>query len=91
MQDRTYQQAIEDLRDRISDDFQSSVNHMLVHRTTATDATLNIQDEGVRTVVTDALIAGQILTLLTLMRDLCMVDEEQHREFTAYLLRSLTS
>ncbi|GLV59954.1 hypothetical protein KDH_67780 [Dictyobacter sp. S3.2.2.5] len=91
MQDRTYQQAIEDLRDKISGDFQSSVNHMLVHRTTATDATLNIQDESVRTVVTDALIAGQILTLLTLMRDLRMVDEEQHREFTAYLLRSLTS
>lgn len=91
MQDKTFQQAMEDLRDRISSDFQSSVNHMLLHRTTATDATLDIKDENVRTVVTDALIAGQIMTLLTLMKDLRLLDDAQHSEFTSYLLRSLTS
>lgn len=91
MQDRTYQQAIEELRDRISGDFQSSVNHMLLHRTSATDATLNIKDENVRTIITDALIAGQIITLLTLMRDLSLLDETQHHEFISYVLRSLTS
>ncbi|GHO88012.1 hypothetical protein [Dictyobacter formicarum] len=91
MQDKTFQQAIDDLRDRLSSDFQSSINHMLLHRTTASDATLDIKDENVRMVVTDALIAGQIMTLLTLMKDMCLLDEAQHREFTTYLLRTLTS
>jgi hypothetical protein len=91
MQDKTFLQAVQELQDRIYNDFQISISHMLMNRTTATDATIDIKDKNERAVVTSALITGQIISLLTLMRDLRILDEVQYDEFTTYLHRSLTS
>jgi hypothetical protein len=91
MQDKSFLQAIEDLQDRISSNFQDSIGHMLVHRTTVAKATLEIKDENMRAVVTNMLITGQIIALLTLMKDLRILDEAQYDEFTTYLLHSLAS
>jgi hypothetical protein len=89
MQDKSFLQAMEDLQDRISSNFQESVNHMLVHRTSAADATSDIKDEKVRAAVASALISGQITSLLALMRDLRMLDKAQYDEFTTYLQQAL--
>ena len=91
MQDKSFQQAMQELQDRISGDLQESVRTMLLHGTTATSATLNIKDETIRAVVTDAIIINQIIALLTLMKDLSLLDEAQHKELTTYLGRSLHS
>jgi len=91
MQDKSFLQAVQDLQDRVSSNFQASMNHMLLYRTTATDATLNIEDEKVRAVVTNELITDQLIALLTLMKDLRMLNKEQYNEFIAYLLRALAS
>ncbi len=90
MQDKSYLQAIQDLQDRVSNDFLDTISHMLVHRTTVAKATLNIRDEKVRAVVKNTLITGQMIALLTLMQDMGILDETQYDEFTAYLMRSLT-
>ncbi len=91
MQDKSFLQAMQDLQDRISGNIQESLHHMLLHRTTATNAALEIQDEKVRAVVTNELITGQIIALLALMRDLHILSETQYDEFTTYLQRSLAS
>ncbi|BCL78017.1 hypothetical protein ccbrp13_04820 [Ktedonobacteria bacterium brp13] len=91
MQDKSFSQAVQDLQDRVSSNFQESINYMLLYRTTATDATLAIEDEKVRAVVTNELITDQLIALLTLMKDLRMLDKEQYDEFIAYLLRALAS
>jgi hypothetical protein len=91
MQDKSFLQAIDDLQDRISSNFQESVNHMLAHRTTAADATSDIKDEKVRAAVTSALISGQITSLLALMRDMRILDAAQYDEFTTYLRQALTA
>lgn len=90
MQDKSFLQAIQDLQDRLSGDFQKTLGHMLVYRTTVSKATLNIQDEKVRAVVKNALITGQMISLLTLMKEMGILDETQYDEFTAYLMQSLT-
>ena len=90
MQDKSFQQALQDLQDRVAQDFQVSINHMLQHRTTVTNATVAIEDEKVRALVSDMLMTGQIVALLGLLKDLSLLDEVQYKEFTAYLLRSLT-
>ncbi len=64
---------------------------MLVHRTTVTNATLNIQDEKMRAIVKNTLITGQMIALLTLMKEMGILDETQYDEFTAYLVHSLTN
>jgi len=89
MQDKSFLQAIDDLQDRISSNLQDTIGHMLVHRTTVVKATLGIKDEKMRAVVTNMLITSQIIALLTLMRDLGILDEAQYDEFTTYLLQSL--
>jgi predicted metalloenzyme YecM len=91
VQDKSFQQAIQDLQDRISSNFQTAINHMLLHGTTATNATLDIKDEKMRAAVTDMLISGQIMALLTLMRDLQILDKAHHDEFIKYLLSCLSS
>jgi len=90
MQDKSFLQAIEDLQDRISSNFQGAIGHMLVHQTTVAKATLGIKDEKMRAMVTNMLITSQIIALLTLMRELGILDEAQYDEFTRYLLHSLT-
>lgn len=89
MQDKSYQQAIQDLQDRLSSHFLDVIAHMLTHRTTVSKATLNIQDENVRAVVKNTLITGQMIALLTLMKEMGILDETQYEEFTAYLMHSL--
>ena len=91
MQDKSFLQAIEDLQDRISSNFQDAIGDMLVHGTTVAKATSGIKDEKMRAVVTNMLITGQIIALLTLMRELRILDEAQYDEFTTYLLHSLSS
>ena len=89
MQDKSFLQAMQDLQDRVSNNFLDTINHMLIHRTT--NATLNIQDEKMRAVVKNTLITGQIIALLTLMKEMGILDETQYDEFTAYLMHSLTN
>jgi predicted metalloenzyme YecM len=91
MQDKSFLQAMQDLENRFSNNFQASINHMLLYGSTATNATVEIKDEKMRTVINNALISGQIIALLTLMRDLRILDDVQCDEFTAYLERSLAS
>ncbi|MBE3558755.1 MAG: hypothetical protein IMW89_05940 [Ktedonobacteraceae bacterium] len=91
MQDKSFLQAIQDLQDRISDNFYESVQHMLLHRTSAVDATLSIEDEKMRTIITNALIVAQIITLLALMRDLHFLGETQYKEFRSYLLQAFAA
>ena len=91
MQDKSFLQAMQDLQDRVSNNILDTINYMLVHRTTVTNATLNIQDEKMRAVVKNALITGQMIALLTLMKEMGILDETQYNEFTAYLMHSLTN
>jgi hypothetical protein len=90
MQDKTFVQAIQDLQDRLSNHFLDTIGHMLVHRTTVSKATLQIQDEQIRAIVKNTLITDQIIALLTLVKDMGILDETQYDEFTAYLIHSLT-
>jgi hypothetical protein len=90
MQDKSYVQAIQDLQDQLSSYSLDTIVHMLTHRTTVSKATLNIHDENVRAVVKNTLITGQMVALLTLMKELGILDESQYDEFRAYLMHSLT-
>jgi hypothetical protein len=90
MPDKSYVQAIQDLQDQLSSHSLDTIAHMLTHRTTVSQATLNIQDENVRTVVKNTLITGQLVALLTLMKEMGMLDETHYDEFRAYLMHSLT-
>ena len=90
MQDKSFLQAVEDLQDRISNNYQETVNHMLQHGTTVADATLHIEDEKMRTLVSDMLMNGQIIALLGLMRDLSLLGKAQYEELAAYLRRVST-
>jgi hypothetical protein len=91
MQDKSFLQAMQDLQDRVSNNILDTINYMLVHRTTVTNAILNIQDEKMRAVVKNTLITGQMIALLTLMKEMGILDETQYDEFTAYLMHSLTN
>jgi hypothetical protein len=90
MQDKSFLQAIENLQDRLSSEFQKTLGHMLVYRTTVSKATLNIQDEKMRAVVKNTLITGQMISLFTLMKEMGILDEMQYDEFTAYLMHALS-
>jgi hypothetical protein len=90
VQDKSFVEAIQDLQDRLSSDFQKTLSHILVHRTTVAKASLNIQDEKVRAIVKNTLITGQMITLLTLIKEMGILDETQYDEFAAYLMQSLT-
>ena len=89
MQDKSFVEAIQDLQDRLTIDIQNTIGHMLVHRTTVAKATLHIQDETMRAVVKNTLITGQMIALLTLMKEMGILDKTQYDEFTAYLMQSL--
>ena len=89
MQDKSFVEAIQDLQDRLSSDFQKALGHMLVHRTTVAEASLHIQDENVRALVKNTLITSQMISLLTLMKDMGILDETHYDEFAAYLMQTL--
>lgn len=91
MRDKSFLQAMQDVQKRVSNHIEETVQHMLLQRTTATDAAGVIQDESMRAVVTNELITGQIIALLALLRDEGILDNVQYNEFTAYLRRSLIS
>lgn len=91
MQDKSFLQAMQDLQDRAANHSQEAIYHMILHRTTATNATLEIPDEKMRSIVTNELLTGQIIALLALMRDLRIIDEKQFEEFTTYLGHALAS
>ncbi len=82
MQDKSFLQAMQDLQDRVSNNILDTINYMLVHRTTVTNA---------RAVVKNTLITGQMIALLALMKEMGILDETQYNEFTAYLMHSLTN
>jgi hypothetical protein len=90
MQDKTFLQAVQDLHGKLSDEFQDTICHMLQHHTTVTKATSDIEDGKLRSIVSKTLIVGQMITLLTLMKSLNILNEAQHQEFTTYLTHSLT-
>jgi hypothetical protein len=89
MQDKSFQQAVQDLQDRLSTDFQNALDHILADGTTVTRATGEIQDEKTRAIVKDTLIAGQMMAFLKLMKEMYLLDRAQYDEFAAYLMRSL--
>ena len=91
MPDKSYVQAIQELQDRLSSHSLDTIAHMLTHRTTVSEATFNIQDEQMRAVVKNTLITSQIVALLTLMKELGILDETHYEEFRDYLMHSLTS
>lgn len=88
IQDKSFRQGLQDLQDRIAQDFQVSINHMLLHRTSVADATIAIKDEKVQALVSDMLMTGRIVVLLGLLKDLSLLDEVQYKELTAHLLHS---
>jgi hypothetical protein len=88
MQDKSFQQAIQELHSNLSNGFQDALCRMISYRTTVANATSDIQDEKVRTVVTKTLIVGQITVLLAMMRDMHMLDDMQYNEFVAYLMQT---
>jgi hypothetical protein len=90
MQDKSFLQAVQDQHSNLSNNFQDTIHTMLECRTTVTQATSDIGNEKMRTIVTKTLIVGQIITLLTLMKNLRLLDEAQHNEFTSYLMHSLS-
>jgi hypothetical protein len=91
MPDKSYVQAIQDLQDRLSRHSLDTIAHILTHRTTLSQATLNIQDEHMRAVVKNTLITDQMVALLALMKELGILDRSQYDEFRAYLMHSLRS
>lgn len=91
MQDKSFSQAMQDVQERVYNHIEETVQHMLLHRTTATYAAGVIEDKSMRAVVTNELITGQIIALLALLRDEGILDNVQYDEFTAYLRRSLVS
>jgi len=90
MPDKSYVQALQELQDRFSSHSLDTIAHMLTHRTTVSHATFNIQDEQMRAVVKNTLITGQMVALLTLMKEMGILDESHYDEFRAYLMHSLT-
>jgi hypothetical protein len=91
MSDKSYVQAIQELQDRLSSHSLEAIAHVLTHRTTVSQATLNIQDEHMRAVVKNTLITDQMIALLALMKELGILDKSQYDEFRAYLMHSLAS
>jgi hypothetical protein len=91
MHDKTFVQALQDLQDRISNDLHGSLGHMLMHGSTVSSATSDIEDERIREVVKNTLITGQMIALFTMMKELNILDEAQCEEFIAHVKRSLTS
>jgi hypothetical protein len=88
MQDKSFQQAIQELHSDLSNGFQDALCRMITYRTTVANATSDIQDEKVRTVVAKTLITGQITILLAMMRDMHILDDMQYNEFVAYLMQT---
>jgi len=88
MQDKTFQQAIQDLQGKMMNGMQDTVCRMIEHRTTVTHASSDIQDEKIRTFVQKTLIVGQMITLLGIMKDIQLINEFQYKEFTTYLMNS---
>jgi hypothetical protein len=90
MQDKSFQQALQEMQGRMVGGFQYAVYHMLQYRTTVTEATSGIRDEKMRGVVRKILIVGQIIVLLMVMKEMRIINEVQYDEFTAYLKHSLS-
>lgn len=88
MQDKTFQQAIQDLQGKMMNGMQDTVCRMIEHRTTVTHASSEIQDEKIRAFVQRTLLIGQMITLLGMMKDMQIINECQYKEFTAYLMNS---
>jgi hypothetical protein len=90
MQDKTFLQAIQDLQGRLSNSFQDTIYQMLVHRATVSRATADIPNDKERTLISRTLIVGQIIALLTLMKEMQIINETQHNEFKVYLMHTLS-
>lgn len=89
MQDKSFQQAMVEWQNRLNSSFENTVYHMIMQRTTVTQATQGIRDEKVRAIVTRMLIVGQIMTLLILIKEMQIINEVQYNELTTYLGHSL--
>ena len=90
MQDKTFVQAVQELHGKLSHEFQDTLCQMLQYNTTVTRATSGIEDENVRSIVSKTLIVGQLITLLSLMKSMHILNDAQHDEFTSYLMDSLS-
>jgi hypothetical protein len=89
MQDKSFQQALQELRDRLSDGLQETLWRMIQDRTTATQAASSIQEDHMRAIVTQTIIVGQMIVLLLMMKEMGIIYQEQYDEFVAYLRCSL--
>ena len=90
MQDKTFVQAVQELHGKLSHEFQHTLSHMLQYNTTVTKATSDIADENLRSIVSKTLIVGQMISLLSLMKSMRILNDAQHDEFTSYLMDSLS-
>ena len=88
MHDKSFQQAIQELQGRLSNSFQDTLFRMIGYRTTVTEAASDIQDEKVRSIVTETLIIGQITVLLSMMKNMQFINDAQYTEFVNYLTHS---
>jgi len=86
MQDKTFQQAIQDLQGKMINDVHDTVYRMIEHPTTVAHACAGIQDERTRPFVHKTLIVGQLVTLLDMMKYMQLINECQYNEFVAYLM-----
>ena len=78
MQDKTFLQAVQDLHGKLANEFQDTLCHMLQYQTTVTKATSDIEDENLRAIVAKTRIVGQIITLLSLMKSMRILNDAQH-------------
>jgi hypothetical protein len=89
MQDKSFQQAMEEWQSKLNSSFEDTLYQMIRQRTTVTQATTAIRDEKMRAIITRILIVGQMITLLILIKEMQIINEAQYNEFTAYLRHSL--
>ena len=89
MQDKSFQQAMVEWQNKLNSSFEDTIYHMIKQRMTVTEATQGIRDETVQAIVTRMLIVGQMMTLLTLIKEMQIINEAQYNELTVYLGHSL--
>jgi hypothetical protein len=89
MQDKSFRQAMEEWQSRLNSSFENTIYYMLRQRTTVTQATQDIADQRMQAIITRILLVGQIITLLTLIKEMQIINEAQYNELTDYLGHSL--
>lgn len=94
MQDKTFKQAMEELTDRIASQLRQEIlshTDFLDKGQTVAEATADIQDERMREVVKDMILAFSVLSLVDTLHALGTLNQEQANELHMYLSSRLLS